>query len=914
MKSPSSEQILSKGSIGELHLTCKFRSYFGHPAQLINMLLSIRFSTRGALLPAMRAMPTQLARRAILNRQAVRGITDLLKEPSESGPLDLQKIRDESSVNDLINSAQLTGVMDYQKQKEVLMFVDCIYPRWLAKLGYSHVWGWVFKPLNLSSDDQEVKRRLMSMINSEKHRLPPGAECANFVALRRDGGAFIKYFVPPNSSPKTLVCAIEKNLAESQREGPFQWISKHLWATPQALLVKGTPWIEDLSRFPSSQLKVIIEGESLTEEELYSLFRRYGLIVDITPYSSSTGFAKIVFKSTNACIRAKNCVTGMTLNDRKTTLHLQYIPMERVNHITSFISSHQRIAIPVIFAILATIAVLIFEPIRQQFIEIKIKRWQAYKNNWIVRTLYTPYKFLMSWLSDSRHFLDDSLESITGGQKRSVEVDDVESDMIWSERSERAKEVRFLLSENANTFIVIKGPKGSAEREFVMEHVLNSADTTNKILEIDCAELIKARSDKNFLKAAAAQIGYFPLFTWTNTVSQFIDLGLQGLTGQKSGLSESKEAQYKNMLLLTQAAIRKVSLSDFSAYKCEFEHQQQKKLAESGNGVEEFKIVEMKEENYLQQHPEVKPVIVINNFMRRTDSSHDFVFKELADWAGQLIQNNLAHVIFITLDSGSSVHLTAALPNQVFKTISLDDASPKSARQYVNRQLKNKYADTIDMCLEPLGGRMLDLQAFVRRVKSGEEPGEALKEMIRQASEQLSTFYLNVGVTGSEMPWDTAQLWKLIRLLAENDTIEVNDLVKIPLFGLSPSTINTLNVLEKNDIISLKRDKGITKSISIGRPIFKAAFRDLVSDEKIFQIYETFMFNQLISLENVKIAKMEDQFSKLSSKDDASYIKERLEYISTKLKASTQKVQEYEKKVKELTTEKTSSRSSIFGF
>lgn len=867
------------------------------------------------VLAATRTRAPQLHQLGAVGLYGVRRLAEVPKLRDNSEDSDVRKIKDESSVNDVENSAELTGVMDYEKQKEVLMFVDRIYPRWLAKLSYSHLWGWFFKPLSLTSDDESVKKNLVDLINNNLHRLPPGAECERFVALRRDGGAFIKFLVPPGSNPKSLVAAIEKNLLQGQRADWRSNIKGFLLPAPKALLVKGTPWIEDLSRFPSSQLKVIFEGEALTEEELYSLFRRYGLIVDISPYSSSTGFARVTFKSTDACIRAKNCITGMTLNGKKTTLHLQYIPMERVNHITSFISSHQRIAIPVILALLATLAVLIFEPIREHFIEAKIKKWLTLKNNWLVRILYTPYKWVVSGISDGRHFLDDSLTTITGTKKGSIEVDEIDSDMIWTERSERANEVRFLLSENANTFIIIKGPKGSAEREFVMDHVLSSDHLSNDILEIDCALLIKARSDNAFLKTAAGQLGYFPLFTWTNSVSQFVDLGLQGLTGQKSGLSESKETQYKNMLSLSQAAIRKVSLSGFDSYKCEFEHKQQKKLAENGNSSDsEYKVLEMKEDDYLQQHPEVKPVVVINNFMRKTDSAHDFVFKELADWAGQLIQNNLAHVIFITLDSGSSVHLTAALPNQVFKTISLDDASPKSARQYVDKQLKNKYGDSIDTCLEPLGGRMLDLQAFVRRVKSGEEPENALKEMVRQASEQLSTFFLNVGVADNDTPWDTAQLWKLIRLLAEKESIEVNELVKNPLFVLSHDTLSTLAVLEKNDIILLKRDKGIVKSISTGRPLFKAAFQDLVEDQKIFQIYEALMFNRLIALENAKILKMEDQFSKLASKSDSQYVKERLEYISGKLKASTQKVQEYEQTVKELTSGKGSSKSSFFGF
>lgn len=873
------------------------------------MFPSIRSRSHIALRPQL----AQWQRIRILGDVPFRQLSNATKlENSES--LAVSKIKEESSINDVEASAELTGVMDYQKQREVLMFVDRIYPRWLTKLSYSRLWGWFFKPLSLTSDDAEVKRKLVELINSEKHRLPPGAECEQLVPIRRDGGAFVKFLVPPSSSPKQLVAAIEKNLILSQHDGPLSKLRCFLFASPKALLVKGTPWIEDMSRFPSLQMKVIIEGEPLTEEQLYSLFRRYGLIVDITPYSSAKGFAIVVFKSTNACIRAKNCITGMTLNDNKTTLHLQYIPLERVNNITSFISNHQRIAIPVILALLATIAVLIFEPIRQQFIEYKIKSWHGYKDNWIFKSLYGPYKFVMTRLSDGRHFIDDSLESITGVQRRSFDVEDVESDMIWSERSERAKEVRFLLSENANTFIVIKGPKGSAEREFVMEHVLNANSCTEKILEIDCALLIKARSDNLFLSTAAKQLGYFPLFTWTNTVSQFIDLGLQGLTGQKSGLSESKETQYKNMLLLAQAAIRRVSLADFSAYKSGFEHQQLKKLTENGTSSSEFKIVEAKEDDYLRQHPEVKPVIVINNFMRQTDSPHDFIFKALADWAGQLILNNLAHVIFITLDSGSSVHLTSALPNQVFKTISLDDASSSSARQYVSKQLKEKYVGGIDSCLGPLGGRMLDLQAFVRRVKSGEEPEDALNEMIRQASEQLSTFYLNASSDDGDTPWETSQLWKLIRLLAHDDTIEVNELVKNPLFGMGPDVINTLGVLEKNDIILLKRDKGIVKSISIGRPLFKAAFQELVQDKKIFELYETLMYRRLIAIENAKIVKMEDQFSKLTTREDTRYIKERLEYLSTKLKASTLKVEDYEEKVKGLTTTPRSSKSSFFGF
>ncbi|OBA21811.1 hypothetical protein METBIDRAFT_77378 [Metschnikowia bicuspidata var. bicuspidata NRRL YB-4993] len=813
----------------------------------------------------------------------------------------------------------MTGVLDYLKQDEVLIFFDNLYPRWLAKLAYTRSLGYIVRKLNPPVYDSKVKEMVVGLVNNDSTPLPAGARCESFVPLKRDGGAFVKFLVPPNSNPKDLVATIEKNLESVALGSSLVSYWKFVSRFPKALQVKGTPWIEDLSRFPSRKLKVIFQGDSLTEEELYQLFRRYGPIVDIIPSSSSVPHATVLFKSTDPCVRAKNCVTGLKLNEGKTTLHLQYIPILRANHISAFIASHQKIAIPVILALLATIAVLIFEPIRQYFILMKIRHyysWEAHKDKWYIRALYIPYSMIASSLSDSRHFIDNSLNTITGGLKKEVNVDDLESDMFWTERLEKANQLRLWVCENANTFIIVKGPKGSAEREFVIEHALNIDDTFKKrLLEIDCASLIKTRSDKSFLKTAAAQLGYFPLFTWTNSVSQFVDLGLQGLTGQKSGLSESKETQYKNMLLLALVAIRNVALSDFSAYKNEVERQY--KMKSQGLDVEP-NFAAAREEDYLQMHPEVKPVIVINNFLRKSDSPQDFMYKALADWAGQLIQSNSAHVIFITQDSGSTLHLTSALPNQVFKTITLDDASNSSAKQYVLRQLRDTTATkNIDSCLEPLGGRMLDLQAFVRRVKSGEEPVDALNEMIHQASEQITTFFLNKSPdnSDSEIPWNTAQLWALIRALARNNTIEMNELVKSPLFSLNTDTVATLAVLEKNDLISLKRDKGIVKKITTGRPLFKAAFKDLVEDKEVFKLYETFFFSQLISLENNKISKLEDQISKLASTSDFKFMKERIDYLSGKVNASTLKVQEYESNVKEISAMGTTKKaSSFFGF
>lgn len=828
---------------------------------------------------------------------------------------DVERLKSETGANDSDESAEVTGVMDYAKSKEVLIFFDNIHPRWLYKLASVRYIGPMFKLWQKSFDDDKLRARLSGLIDNTQHPLPAEAKTVAFVPLRRDGGAFVKFLVPPNSSSRDLSAKIESNILESKADRTHWSLLNWVLPFPRALLVKGTPWIEDLSRFPLYKLKVIFEGELLTEEKLYLLFRRYGQIVDIVPATKDVAYATVIFARTDSCIRAKNCVTGMCLNDNRTTLHLQYIPVRRVNHLTSFVSNHQRIAIPVILALLATVAVLIFEPIRAQCIELKIKHYYSW-DHWLVKLLYAPYRFLSASLSDGRHFLDDSLTSIRGAKKETVDVQDMEQDIFWAERSEKANQLRLWVCENANTFIIVKGPRGLGKREFVVDHALSdNPDFSRKMLEIDCGTLLKLRSDKAFLKAAAGQVGYFPLFTWTNLVSQFVDLGLQGLTGQKLGLSESKETQYKNMLQLTAVAIRKVALEDYPAYKCEFQRQQKRKLAEQGaDGVLDSKLSEVREEDYLQLHPEVKPVVVIDNFLRKADNENDFIFKTLADWAGQLVQSNTAHVIFITLDSGSTLHLTAALPSLVFKTISLNDASLASAKQYVQRQLRGTKSADIDSCLDPIGGRMLDLQAFVRRVKSGEDPDAALHEMIHQAAEQVSAFFLNVtnASKDNDVTWTTAQIWGLMRLLAEKDSVGIDELIKSPLFASNLDTAATLSVLEKNDLISLYRDKGMIKTISTGRPLFRAAFKDLVNDPKVFKLYESYFYSELIKVENAKIAKLEDEICKISGMSDIRSIKDRAEYLSKKISASTDKVQGYEAKVKELDALGTQQKSGSF--
>ena len=637
-------------------------------------------------------------------------------------------------------------------------------------------------------------------------------------------------------------------------------------------------------------------------QEIYSLFRRYGTIIDIfPPTAANNNVAKVRYRSFRGAISAKNCVSGIEIHN--TVLHIQYENIIRGHLVSNFFTNHTRIAIPVLFALLSIFAVLVFDPIREFSIEQKI-----------------THKYSLSW--DNKFW--KQLKTLTSSTMTSIKYywggpdDNHQRKHLWEERIEKVNDLKMWLEENNNTFVVIRGPRGSGKHDLVMQHTLQNRAN---VLYLDCDKLIKSRTDPMFLKNAASQLGYFPIFPWIDSVTGVLDLTVQGLTGQKTGLSETKESQFRNMLTTSLMSIRRIALKNYKAF------------VSTGDGT-----VNVKEEDYLQQHPEAKPVIVIDRFEGKSEIN-GFVYKELSDWAAMLVQMNIAHVIFLTETVASNQRLSESLPNQVFKNLILSDASKENSRNYVLSQLEDylyynkkskgenvkepeseketaenndsdSEADTsvkkaevilnekelqeIDASLEPLGGRMLDLQAFVRRVKSGEEPSEALDKMIEQASEQITQMFLSDKIDSNK----SAQAWELIELLSANPVIPFHEIVNKPLFKAAPET--GIMELENNGLITVSRDRGVLQEIRPAKPLYRAAFTYLINDPELAKVLKTRYLLKVVGFETGRIKKWEEELKPLGKVPDQKLFKTRLDYLSGKINASNAVITKCEEEIKNL--------------
>lgn len=776
---------------------------------------------------------------------------------AKSDKNDVEKLKLETNRGEEDKLAKATGVID-KTHLEVVLYYDHIYPWLILTLRIKLYLQLLVFPFRNRFSDDNLKQRIKDILGPLPENL-----LREFIPMKRDCGAFVKFEVPPNQRPGEFILDVQHHVQQHLDAYTRSFAHKVLnllWNHfPKVYAVQGTPWIEDLHRYPSRVILIKFEGVPLTEEEMYVLFRRYGSIVDIKPDASD---ARVIFELVRLAICAKNCMTGLVVDNGSLVLHIQYVPVKKSNYIVEFINNHQRISIPIIIALLAGAATLLFDPIRKFFIEANITQKYSltrYRDNAVVKAMMIPVDKIRQAIDTLYDFIDDTISGSSNKDEKLAGDAPLPDDltMIWLERYEKAKELRLWIHENVNTFIIVQGPKGLGKELFVVEDALHPDDTISKdVLVLDCDVLSKTNGDAGLLKLLAHQLGYRPVFTWTNTVSQFIDLGVQGITGSKLGLSETKESQVRLMFNLTTAALRSIVNDDYKDYVLAVNrHNHRVKPGEDHIDV-------VKEDIYLQQHPEVKPIVVIDKFVRKTDDSgNDFIYSEIAKWAASLIQANLAHVIFTTNDVLSSQVLAEALPDTVFKTTTLNDALIPVARAYLKSQVQADDAE-LDACIAPLGGRMLDLQAFVRRNNLGELPTRAIHEMINQAAEQILTFFLNK----TDPDWNAAQVWVVVKALADNDEVNYTDLASDPVFSLG-NTVQTLLVLERHDLISLDRNLGVLSKVRMGRPLFKAACKQLVEDPLVYKIYETDYLKRLIKIETDKMKTFEDELAKIFDTD-----------------------------------------------
>ena len=530
-------------------------------------------------------------------------------------------------------------------------------------------------------------------------------EIKEIIPRSKEGGAFVKY-IHKSSDPKENI-DIEKAIQEHLQKNPIR-----PWFNPfqgvEVARVLGRPWIEDLYRIPSQRLRVEFLPTSsdssvtdLTVESLYSLLRPYGKLQDIEPQASdsktSPRYAHVEFSRLRYAVMARNCLHGFTVSEEHgggkngTRLKMKYERKIKMSMIKDWLFSHPRIVIPALAALIAAISVTIFDPMRIFSIKMKIKATLPIEDNDVVHWIRKQIS-----KANIMYF----------GERR---ADPRGLDAIWEDRQGDISQLHSWLQENVETFIVVHGPRGSGKRELVLDKVLK--DFKYKVI-IDCKQIQDARGDTAKIARAAQQVGYRPVFSSMNSISSFVDLASQGMIGAKAGLSETLDTQLSNIWQSTATALRRVALD---------------------GRKDNDKDAHLSDDEYLEAHPEQRPVVIIDNYLHNAEEN-SVVYDKITEWAAGLTTEYIAHVIFLTTEVSFAKPLSKALPNQVLRTIPLGDCSLDVGRRFVLNLLEyetsvesgqkqpKKVLHELDECIEILGGRVSDLEFMAHRIEAGETP------------------------------------------------------------------------------------------------------------------------------------------------------------------------------------------------
>jgi hypothetical protein len=288
-----------------------------------------------------------------------------------------------------------------------------------------------------------------------------------------------------------------------------------------------------------------------------------------------------------------------------------------------------------------------------------------------------------------------------------------------------------------------------------------------------------------------------------------------------------------------------------------------------------------------------------------------------------LTSANIAHVIFLTHDVSYTKTLNKALPDRVFRQIALSDSSPEAAKRFVISRLdadgelsddpdhperkltasqRRKDLIELDEVIEIVGGRLTDLEFLARRIKAGETPHKAVREIVEQSASEILKMYLiapDESASGKKR-WNPTQAWLIIKqLAASNDaTLRYNEVVLGDIFKSSatggPDAV--MQALEQAELINIVvSPNGRPQSIKPGKPVYHAAFQRLTEDKVLQSRCDLAVATDLIKVETGTIDKCEAELKLLADLPKQPYeIIARIRWLLGKIAASQANVEKYE--------------------
>jgi hypothetical protein len=166
------------------------------------------------------------------------------------------------------------------------------------------------------------------------------------------------------------------------------------------------------------------------------------------------------------------------------------------------------------------------------------------------------------------------------------------------------------------------------------------------------------------------------------------------------------------------------------------------------------------------------PIVVLKNFA--TKSAKGDSWNVIAEWGASLVENRIAHVIVVTEQPTATKALVKAIPAKPLNSVSLADADETKSFGYVQGKLNNAAPMSAEdrAQITKLGGRMVDLETLVYKVRTGAPVKEAVDDIVlRNVVELRKAAFGDDAEDAKTLSWTRSQAWMVVKELAKSGKV-----------------------------------------------------------------------------------------------------------------------------------------------
>lgn len=801
-----------------------------------------------------------------------------LPPPTESDPT---PSKPEPSLS--LNSPIIRGVL----------WFDNVYPMRAHFLDPRHLF--------VSHEHESLMPQIMDETMKNTGKTGSHIEILQMIPRMKEGGVFLRFECPKSEQWKSAADVAESVIVALKKK------PRRALLTPrsiQAHLVKGEPFMEDLlSRFPATRLKIEMKGSTallseLTLEHLYGELRAFGQIYDLVlaPFNKDQArVASVQFRSMHSAVGVRNCLHRYKLKvaEGEVVLYNTYDSVLKTSVVTDFFVKHPRIVVPLLGLLFALFTYLIFDPLRTFNIKNKITQ----RFSWKELISRGPLPWLRQQFDDMKNSkLFDSFRQKQTKSKISS----------WNSRQQDEERVNKWLHSIPDRVLFLTGPKGAGKQSLVKKIV---SDRKN-VIKLDVSHLME-RSDEEFVKGLAEDLGFAPGFAFLNFVGNIMDVFTPGAS--KATSTTQATQQVSKILEVTAHALEQIRnknggikmintttgdviVKEHKEKKVSFENAQAKTSgddkhiepqdpkqakaqfdpnnADNLNNSNQDSSGSNKHNDHINSTAsnnahngggtiiDELPLFVIDGFTPDNKDKHNNFMNELVNWAGEQTATQQARFLFLT-DSTLEESISKQLPDVKMSEVVLSDASVESALEFVQNsvgyEMGEQEQNECREAVQIIGGRYNDLLTLVRQIESGSKPKEAKEEIIQQSMAIVKSILFSEDKT---IKWSRVQLWQTMMNLAVSPSGAA--LYDDILFNVFLGEDAGLRGLIRADLLRIENIDG-DDLIRAGSPVYLESFRRMGVSDKLKPGMDLQVAKYYINAEQDKINKYEEELNKLAS-------------------------------------------------